>query len=152
MSDPATPSGRQKDGAKKMAAPRSGQVQGGNAQEGRRLRNPKIAIPRCSNMPKSMGVCKPGKHILFAIFPGKVREFCRRNSRSEIFADLVQRGKSLVYHWRLRDSRDCRAVETKDSREAFSQPSIPKPRFGGAFGRLRGAREWLRIPSVSKTP
>jgi hypothetical protein len=65
----------QKTKAKKMAAPRSGQVQGGNAQEGRRLRNPEIAIPRCSNMPKSPGARKAAEIIFHGAFPGKIRNF-----------------------------------------------------------------------------
>jgi hypothetical protein len=60
-----------KDRDKKMAAPRSGQVQGGNAQEGRRLRDPKIAIPRCSNMPKSTVPCKPLEIIFSKVIPRK---------------------------------------------------------------------------------
>jgi hypothetical protein len=58
-----------------MAAPRSGQVQGGNAQEGRQLRNPKIAIPRCSNMPERAGRCKPTRNNFSAFFTGKIRRY-----------------------------------------------------------------------------
>ena len=45
----------QKIGAKKMAAPKSGQVQGGNAQEGRRRRK---AIPHRNNMTRFRWGCK----------------------------------------------------------------------------------------------
>jgi hypothetical protein len=65
----------QKDGAKKMAAPRSGQVQGGNAQEGRRLRDPKIAIPRCNNMPKAKGARKSKSKKIIGRFPRKTWGF-----------------------------------------------------------------------------
>jgi hypothetical protein len=59
----------QKGRAKKMAAPKSGQVQGGNAQEGRRRRK---AIPHRNNMAKFRWGCKTQSITVLDKTPQKV--------------------------------------------------------------------------------
>ena len=72
MSDVPTPPAAKKT-AQKNGRHEGGQVQGGNAQEGRRLRNRKIAIPRCSNMLEGPVVRKRETHF-GKLYPPEMRE------------------------------------------------------------------------------
>jgi hypothetical protein len=62
---------RPKDQGKKMAAPKSGQVQGGNAQEGRAAPQSGSAMPRCNNMEESRPGCKAQKNTISDKMPQK---------------------------------------------------------------------------------
>jgi hypothetical protein len=73
MSEGPTPPTAKRTAEKKWPPDVGGQVQGGNAQEGRRPCNREITIPRCSNMPKITFVRKRKKDFCDKFFRRKHR-------------------------------------------------------------------------------